>query len=175
MRLTFWDLLTVDVDAWRLAFLHWSMIIWNEIITDENIKEFILCMTANLLYQYQQRIKYLGETNQRWYDINTIIGKWRWRSRSREVHDAHNLLMLELESWSPHRCGLKVLILWGTMRKNCLMKIDSWSGIQHLWRKGNNFEGWCWLVILIAFSANSGRWWSADIYDIGWMDAIFEH
>ena len=131
MRLTFWDLLTVDVDAWRLAFLHWSMIIWNEIITDENIKEFILqfvplaplinlvganidqvhvlngfhgsdecrlhCMyDSKPTLSHQQRIQYLGETNKRWSNINTIIGKWRWRSRSREVHDPHNLLMLEL-------------------------------------------------------------------------------
>ena len=34
---------------------------------NENIKEFILCMTANLLYQHQQRIKYLEETNQHQY------------------------------------------------------------------------------------------------------------
>ena len=41
---------------------------------NENIKEFILCMTANLLYPHQQRIKYLATKINANININTIFG-----------------------------------------------------------------------------------------------------
>ena len=47
-------------------------LISNKIIDNKNIKEFILHMAANLFYQHQQRIKYLGTKININININTI-------------------------------------------------------------------------------------------------------